>query len=134
MKSLCSKVLVTFADHFYLLRFFDKLSVNKRNSIGFFSRRIVGRSSDRSYNSTDSSLNILNCQLAWLGFFTSCVLVLLTKHTCGPLQIRNSVNTITVIFLWLIGYSRSILSVVNLCICMHSIHSIHSTASCNASA
>ena len=34
--------------------------MNKRDSHGFFSRRIVGRSSDRSYYSTDSSPNILN--------------------------------------------------------------------------
>ena len=49
----------------------DELLV-KRDSDGFFPRRLEGtcRSSD-SYNSTDSSLNIVNCQLAWLGFLTS---------------------------------------------------------------
>ena len=38
----------------------DRLSMGKRDSDGFFSRRLVCtcRSSDRSYNSTDSSLNI----------------------------------------------------------------------------
>ena len=59
LKSLCSKVLVTFADR--LSAFFaysDELSVNKRDTDGFFSKRIVGRSSNRSYNSNDSSLNI----------------------------------------------------------------------------
>ena len=38
----------------------DELLVNKRDSDGFFSRRLVSRSSDRSYNSTDSSLNTVN--------------------------------------------------------------------------
>ena len=37
----------------------DELSVNKRDREGFYSRNLVGRSSDRSYNLTDSSLNIL---------------------------------------------------------------------------
>ena len=79
----------------FLIASSDELSVNKRDIDGFFSRRVVSRSSDRSYNSTDSSLNILNLtvttQLAWLDFLTSCVLILLTKHTRGPLQLRNSI-------------------------------------------
>ena len=45
------------ADHDYI-KWFVKLSMDKRDSDGFFSRRLVCRSSDRSYNSTDSSLNI----------------------------------------------------------------------------
>ena len=50
----------------------DKLSVTKRDSNGFFSRKIVGRSSDSSYNSTDSSLNTVNCQLSLLISSLSC--------------------------------------------------------------
>ena len=34
--------------------------------IAFFSRRLVCRSTDRSYNSTDSSLVIVYCQLHFL--------------------------------------------------------------------
>ena len=87
---------------------FDELSVNKRDSDGFFSRRIVGRSSDRSYSSTDSSLNILNCQLAWLGFSTLCVLILLTKHTrMWSCNYVIACNIVTTTFLWLTGCSRS---------------------------
>ena len=57
MKSLCSKVLVRLADHLALpSSLLDELSVNKRDSGGFFSKRLVGRYSDRSNNSTDSSL------------------------------------------------------------------------------
>ena len=70
LKSLCLKVLATFADHLYLLHFLAN-SVNKRDSNDLLSRRLVGRFSDMSYNSTDSSLNIVNWQLAWLGFLTS---------------------------------------------------------------
>ena len=70
----------------------DELSANKGDIDGFFSRRLVSRSSDRSFNSTDSSLNTVNCQLAWLGSLTSRVLILLTWHTRGQLQLRNSVQ------------------------------------------
>ena len=101
------KSSVTFSDHLCLPRFFDEFLLNKRDSDGFYSRRIVGTSSDRSYNSTDSSVNMLNCQLVWLGFLTSCALILLTKHACGPLQLRNNMQcrVITTIFLLLTGYS-----------------------------
>ena len=43
----------------------DKLSMDKIDSNGSFSRRLVCRSSDRSYNSTDL-LVIVNCQLHFL--------------------------------------------------------------------
>ena len=44
-----SKVLVSFVD----LLLPGKLSVNRRDSNGFFSARLVCRSSDSSYNTTD---------------------------------------------------------------------------------
>ena len=40
-----------------------------RDSDGFFSRRLVCRSSDSSYNSTGSSLIIANCRQCFLPFF-----------------------------------------------------------------
>ena len=95
----------------------DELSVNKGDSDGFFTRRLVSRSSDRSFNSTESSLNMVNCQLAWLGFLTLCVLILLTWHTGDLLQLRNGVYNIITTFLWLLysscSYIHSILGVTN---------------------
>ena len=44
----------------------DKFLIDKRDSDGFFSWRLVSRSSDRSYNSNDLSLVIVNCQLRLL--------------------------------------------------------------------
>ena len=61
----------------------------KETAMASFLRRLVSRSSDRSFNLIDSSLNTVNCQVAWLGL-TSCVLVLLTWHTRGLLQLRYS--------------------------------------------
>ena len=58
--------MATFADHLCLLCFFDRPSMNKTDSDGFFSRWLVCRSSDRSYNSTGWSLVIVNCQLSFL--------------------------------------------------------------------
>ena len=46
--------------------FLDELSMDKIDNDGFFSRRLVCRSSDRSYNLTDSSLVIVNYQLRFL--------------------------------------------------------------------
>ena len=37
-------------------------ALDGQNSDGFFSKRLVCRSSERSYDSTDSSLAIVNCQ------------------------------------------------------------------------
>ena len=44
----------------------DKFSMDKRDSDGFFSRRLVCRRSDSSYNSTDSSLVTVEYQLCFL--------------------------------------------------------------------
>ena len=61
----------------------EELSIDIRDSGGFFSRRLVCRSSDRSYNLTDSSLVIVNCQLRFLPWtFFSCI-ILLIWHTRG---------------------------------------------------
>ena len=45
-----------------------ELSMNKRDSDGFFSRRLVCTTSDSSYKSTDSSLVTLYYQLCFLPF------------------------------------------------------------------
>ena len=56
--------------------------MDKRDSNGFFSRRLVCRSSDSSYNSTDLSLVTVDYQLRFLPL-TLCVLNLLIWHTRG---------------------------------------------------
>ena len=61
----------------------DELSMDKIDSDSSFSRRVVCRSSDRSYYSIDSSLVIVNCQTMLLCLeFSLCVLNLLIWHTC----------------------------------------------------
>ena len=45
---------------------FDRLSMNKTDSVGLFSRWLVCRFSDRSYNSNGRSLVTVNCQLSFL--------------------------------------------------------------------
>ena len=62
LKTLCSKVLATFADHHGLVRFL----IDKRGSNGFISRVVVCSSSDSSYNLTDSSLISVGYQLSFL--------------------------------------------------------------------
>ena len=58
LKMLCSKVLVSFADHHLPPSLRDNLSMDKRDSNGFFSTRRVCTVSDSSYNMADSSLVI----------------------------------------------------------------------------
>ena len=75
----------------------DELSVNETDSDRFISRLVVCRSSDSSYNSTDSSLLTVDYQPRFLGLLSLCVLDLLTWHaraTTGAL--RNCE------FLWLL--------------------------------
>ena len=47
----------------------DELSMDKRDSNGFFSRRLACRTNYRSYNSTDSSLVIVDYQQSFLACF-----------------------------------------------------------------
>ena len=49
----------------------DELSMDKRDSDGFFSNRIVCRTSDSSHNSTDLSLVEVDYQLRFLALTTS---------------------------------------------------------------
>ena len=63
IKTLCSKVLLTFAD---LLRFLTSSRLMKRDGEHFISRLVVYSSSDSSYNSTDSSLVIVGYRLRFL--------------------------------------------------------------------
>ena len=72
LKTLCSPVLASFTSAFSTLS--DEFSMdrmNNRDSDGFFSRRLVCRSSDSSYNSTGLSLVIANYQQRFL--LSSCV-------------------------------------------------------------
>ncbi len=69
----CSKVLAIFDDHLCLLRFLANSPIDKRDSDGFFSNRIVCRASDRSYNLTDSSLVAVLNQLHFLAIFFDCL-------------------------------------------------------------
>ena len=69
LKMLCSPVLASFAFSRCLHYEFSIYRMNVGDSDGFFSRRLVCRSSDRSYNSTGSSLIIANCQQCFLPFF-----------------------------------------------------------------
>ena len=62
LKTLCSKVLATFANHCCLLCF----SIDERDGDRFISRTLVCRSSDSSYNSTDSSLVTVGYRLRFL--------------------------------------------------------------------
>ena len=50
----------------------DRLSMDKRGSDGFVSRWLAYRSSNKSYNSTDSSLVMVNCQLPFLTWTVLC--------------------------------------------------------------
>ena len=79
---LYSKILATFDDQSCLLQFFDELSVDKRDSDHFISRTIVRRSSDSSYNCTDSSLVTVGYQLHFLAL---CALDLLIWHARGTI-------------------------------------------------
>ena len=49
----------------------DELSMDKRDSNGFFSRRLACRTNDRSYNSTDSSLVTVDYQQCLLACLCS---------------------------------------------------------------
>ena len=61
----------------------DKLSMDKRDSNGFVSWRLVCRCSDSSYNLADSSLVTVDYQLCFLPLTSLCVLNLLIWHTRG---------------------------------------------------
>ena len=65
----------------------DKLSMDKIDIDGSFSRRVVCRSSDRSYYSTDSTLVIVNCQTMLLALnflYVYCHVVLGPPVEIGP--------------------------------------------------
>ena len=77
---ICSKVLARFADHRCLLSLLDELSMEKRDSNGFFSRRLACRTSDGTYNSTDSSLVTVDYQQ---NFLALCLAKVLIRHMQG---------------------------------------------------
>ena len=61
----------------------DELSMDKRDSDGFFSRRLACRTNDRSYNSTDSSLVTVDYQQCFLACFLCFVAKLLIRQVHG---------------------------------------------------
>ena len=70
----------------------DELLMDKRNSYGFFSRRLVCRTSDSSYNSTDSSYQehflacfLWKCKTADQACAWSCIILRnqVQLHFCG---------------------------------------------------
>ena len=75
----------SFESYAYLLTtsaFFaiDQLSMDKRDSHGFSSRRLVCRTSDSPSNLTDSSLITVNLQKRFLACNTQCVAKLPIRH------------------------------------------------------
>ena len=68
---------------------FDRLSMDKTDSDGFFSRWIVYRSSDRFYTSTGSSLAIVNLSATLLDLNCAelasckCMWSVTMKHSCA---------------------------------------------------
>ena len=68
------------------------LSMDKRDSDGFFLRRLAYRTNDRSHNSTDSSLVTVDYQESFLAFH--CVAKLLTRQVHGHASyiLRNHVQ------------------------------------------
>ena len=67
------KVMATFADHHGLLRFSDQLLMDKGDSDGFFSSRLVYRTSDSYYNSTNSLLLTVDYQQSFMACDLLCV-------------------------------------------------------------
>ena len=67
LKTLCLKVMASFANHLGLC-FFGELSMDKRDSSVFLKESIVCiyHSMDSTDNSTDSSLVAVNCKLRLL--------------------------------------------------------------------
>jgi hypothetical protein len=81
LKTLCSKVLATFADHYCLLcLLMSSRSMKGTASDHFISRLVVCRSSDSSCNSIDSSLLTVDYKLRFLALLSLCVLDLLIRH------------------------------------------------------
>ena len=81
----------------------DELSMDKRGSNGFFSRWLVCRSSDRSYNPTSSSLVVANCQLHFLPwtFFVCTDLVISRASTFLSIGLNTRTgHTYRILQLW----------------------------------
>ena len=78
----------------------DKLSMDKRDSDGFFLRRLACRTNDRSYNLTDSSLITVDYQQSLLAFAK-----LLIRHVHGLAAYYVIACNCTCAFLWLLSMS-----------------------------
>ena len=80
----------------------DQLSVDKRDSGGFFSSRLVCRTSDSSYNSTDSSLVTVDYQQSFMAsdFFvcskTADHACQAYTHTCMACYVITCNRTISI--------------------------------------
>ena len=76
----------------------DEFLMDKRDSDGFFLRRLACRTNNRSYtfNSTDSSLVTVDYQQSFLAIFLCCVAKLLIGHVHGHAAYY------VIAFLWLL--------------------------------
>ena len=76
----------------------NELSMDKRDSNGFFLRRLACRTNNRSYtfNSTDSSLVTVDYQQSFLVIFLCCLAKLLIGHVHGHAAYY------VIAFLWLL--------------------------------
>ena len=81
---------------------FDELSMDKRDSDSFFSRRLACRTSDWSYNLTDSSLVTVDYQQCFFVFLISYVAKLLIRHVHGHAAYYVISCNCTCAFLWLL--------------------------------
>ena len=78
----------------------DELSMDKRDNDGFFSRRLVYRTNNESYNLTDSSLVTINYQQCFLAFHLYCVLLI--RYVQGHATYYVIACNCTCAFLWLL--------------------------------
>ena len=90
-----------------------QLSVNKRDSDGFFSSKLECRTSDSSYNSTDSSLVTVDYQQSFVAsdfFVCKKLLIVHVRHTCTRTRewhVMSSRAIAQLAFLWLLQMSRA---------------------------
>ena len=97
---LCSKVLVTLADHLCLLCFFASSQ---------WTNKTVCRTSDSSYNLTNSSLVTVDFQQSFMAsdfFVCSKMLIMHVRHTCAW-YVTSSRAVTQLAFLWLLQTSRA---------------------------
>ena len=86
----------------------DQLSVDQRDSDGFFSSRLVCRTSNSSYNSTDSSLVTVDYQQSFVACVCSITADQAYTHTCMVMQhITWMCHHMQCALLWLLQISSA---------------------------